>query len=233
MTRTESNWIQTFSGRQFWPLDPKPGDVDVADIAHALALKCRFAGHCKAFYSVAQHSVLVSTVVPEEEALWGLLHDAAEAYLADLPRPVKAETPAFRDAEGRIMRAVAERFGLAWPEPEGVKLADAVLLVTEQRDLMGPPPAPWFASRPAEPMAGKVEPVDWRAAERLFLARFEELTTGRPAPDPVLCDRCGTEGTAETFANWSWVDEDGERYERFLCPACECRAESDAYDSIP
>lgn len=85
----DNSWIQTFSGRQFFPLEPRVEDVCIEDIAHGLSNLCRYAGHCECFYSVAQHCLLVSRVVPREHALRGLLHDASEAYLIDVPRPIK------------------------------------------------------------------------------------------------------------------------------------------------
>ena len=84
--KRKGDWMQTHSGIQFWPLDPRPEDILIEDIAHALSNQCRFAGHCCFHYSVAQHSVLVSENVPAQDAMWGLLHDAGEAYLVDLPR---------------------------------------------------------------------------------------------------------------------------------------------------
>ena len=83
------DWIQTFSGGCFWPLDPRSSEVDIHDIAQSLAMTPRYRGHTVRFYSVAEHSVLVSRAVPPEYALWGLLHDAAEAYTADIPSPLK------------------------------------------------------------------------------------------------------------------------------------------------
>src|ERR1017187_10636100 len=77
--------ITTFSGIHFWPLLPNPADIRIEDIAHALSNQCRFAGHAREFYSVAEHSVRVSQLCPPEDALWGLLHDASEAYLTDVP----------------------------------------------------------------------------------------------------------------------------------------------------
>src|SRR4051812_31750950 len=88
-------YIQTYSGTEFWPLSPKAADVKLIDIAHALSNKCRFAGHCREFYSVAQHSVLVSRQLPDEFKLWGLLHDAGEAYFADIPNPIKIQYTLF------------------------------------------------------------------------------------------------------------------------------------------
>jgi hypothetical protein len=93
------DWIQTYSGRQFWPLDPRVEDVHLEDIAHALSNVCRYTGHVREFYSVAEHSVHVSWSCEPEDALWGLLHDASEAYLADMARPVKQNMPVYVAAE--------------------------------------------------------------------------------------------------------------------------------------
>lgn len=168
------SWIQTYSGRQFFPLEPRPADVDVVDVAHSLALQCRFNGHCRPFYSVAEHSVRVSRVLEGPLRLWGLLHDAAEAYISDLPRPLKATAPGFRAAEDRLLEVIVTRFGLEWPMPAAVADADDVLLATEMRDLMAPAPVAWPLR--AEPLPDPIIPVGHVEAERLFLARFAELT---------------------------------------------------------
>lgn len=167
------SWIQTFTGRQFFPLAARVEDIDVRDIAHSLALQSRFNGHCLRFYSVADHSIRVSRIVPEADALWALLHDAAEAYIGDLPRPVKANAPEFRGIEDRLLLVVAQAFGLPWPMPPSVRLADDRLLATEARDLMAPPPLSW--SLREEPLAERIEPLGWEAAEAAFLARYREL----------------------------------------------------------
>ena len=171
---TSMTWIQTYTGKQFFPGDPRRSDIDIVDIAHALSQQCRFNGHCLRFYSVAEHSVRVSLALPTDLALWGLLHDAAEAYVADLPRPVKARFPAFRDLEDRLLRRVVEKFGLPWPMPKAVHEADTILLATEARDLMAPPPAPWNLG--AEPLVEVIEPWSQENAKAAFLAKFEELT---------------------------------------------------------
>lgn len=171
------DWISTYSGLPFFPLAPRPEDVRIADIAHALARLCRFAGQCREFYSVAQHSVLVSGFCPPEDALWGLLHDASEAYLCDITSPVK-RSPAldgYRLIERQVQAAIATRFGLPQGEPPAVKDADQVLLRTEQRDLL-PMPAGWYADRVA--FGHRLVPLSAEAAEQLFLERFEELTGG-------------------------------------------------------
>ena len=167
------DWIQTWTGKPFRPLDPDPGSIDIRDIAHALSLLCRFNGHCHEFYSVAQHSVLLSRIVPREHALWGLLHDAAEAYVSDLPRPVKRQVPDFVAFEDRLLELIMQHFGLPWPMPPAVKRADDIMLATEQRDLMATPPEPWGV--PAEPMPAPIVPTPPAQAESAFLARFHEL----------------------------------------------------------
>jgi len=172
------DWMQTFTGRQFWPVDPRPEEVSIVDIAHALAHQCRYAGHCKSFYSVAQHSVIVSRTCDPRDALWGLLHDAAEAYLVDLPRPVKRFSDLgahYRDLEARLVRVICERFGLSVVEPPSVKHADDVALVTEMRDLMAPPPVVWREARNTEPLGMTIYPHSPEVAKREFLDRFEEL----------------------------------------------------------
>lgn len=173
-------WILTHTGRQFWPLAPRAEDVDIEDIAHALSMTCRYNGHCSEFYSVAQHSVLVSLYCPDEHALWGLMHDASEAYLPDVPRPVKPNLPGFKDTENRVMKAVCERFGLSPDEPKEVKEIDNRILWDEMVRLMG--------VKDAERVAhlGKlgVEIVPWTPAyaKMFFLERFYFLTGKLTAP---------------------------------------------------
>lgn len=130
--------IITYTGRLFWPLSPRLEDINALDICHALSNQCRFTGHTRFFYSVAEHSCRVSDILPDELKLTGLLHDASEAYLMDLARPVKEqrEMSLFREAEDKLMYNIAFHFGLTYPLPKEVKEADGILLVTEYRDLM-------------------------------------------------------------------------------------------------
>ncbi len=173
-------WIETFSGRRFYPLDPRAKDICVEDIAHALSMLCRFTGHVKTFYSVAEHCVRVSRTCDADDALYGLLHDASEAYIADMSRPLKysLDMKAYRDAERHIMLAVTEHFGLPSAEPASIKLADNILLVTEKRDLMPESPE-WAAFAEFKPLATKIVPWSPARAEREFLNRFDELTGSR------------------------------------------------------
>jgi uncharacterized protein len=167
-------WIQTVTGKQFWPTDARPEEVDIQDIAHALSMLCRFNGHCNRFYSVAEHSVHVSKVIEPEHARWGLLHDAAEAYLSDIPQPVKQELTLFHEFEERLLKVVAERFGLPIDIPVEVKQVDMIMLATEKAALMGEEPATW---------EGIQEPLDtsmilaWSpdVAKTEFLKHFHEL----------------------------------------------------------
>jgi len=172
----KGDWFQTFTGQQFWPLDPRPGDFNILDIANGLANTCRFNGHVKNFYSVAQHSVLVSLVVPEELALEGLMHDAAEAYLGDVIRPLKAALPEYKKIEERAERALAQQYGLRFPWPSKVKEADNCLLMTERRDVL---PAFREWTWRANPLPEEIIAwAPWRAKEE-FLSRFNALVKGR------------------------------------------------------
>lgn len=176
----KGDWMQTYTGVQFWPLDPRPEEVRLEDIAHSLANQCRYAGHVTRFYSVAQHSVLVSQIVPVGHSAWGLLHDATEAYLVDLPRPVKrysAMGSMYRDIETRLMLTICSRFGLPFDEPISVKAADDVLLMTEKRDLMPNCPAKWRES--AEPLPQIIRPWSPEEAEERFLVAAGRLLDGR------------------------------------------------------
>jgi len=170
-------WIQTFSGRRFYPLDPQPDQIDIIDIAHALSHLCRYVGHCKHHYSVAQHSLLVSQHVPAEHALWGLMHDAAEAYLGDVPRPIKALLPAYKDAERRVPAAICARFGLPPDEPPEVKRVDTAILADERRALLSKLDVSdheWGATEP--PLGIEIKPRIAFDAKWAFIERFGSLT---------------------------------------------------------
>jgi 5'-nucleotidase len=131
-------YIQTFTGRRFYPAAPSPEDIDIVDIAHALSMLCRYTGHVKKFYSVAEHCLHVSREVPPEYALQGLLHDAAEAYVNDLARPMKRQPgmERYKEIEEGIERVIAEKFHIDFPYHESVKVADTRMLYTERRDLL-------------------------------------------------------------------------------------------------
>jgi len=181
--RSDSNWIQTFTGRKFWPLDPEPADIVIEDIAHALSLLCRFTGHVRNFYSIGEHSIRASYLAPEQDALWALLHDSSEAYVSDMSSPLKYE-PGFGDiyrvAEKRLMACICERFGLPPIEPDSVRRADAQLLLTEKRDLLGPGPVWSHAWTGEKPLSSTIKPYgDPRIVESSFLLRFAVLDGAR------------------------------------------------------
>lgn len=170
------SWINTYTGRQFWPLAPRVVDIDIEDIAHALSLQCRFTGHVHEFYSVAQHCCLVAERVPKEDQLWALLHDAPEAYLIDLARPVK-RAPAlqgYRDAEARLMAVIAERFGLVGDMPASVEDADTRMLMTEAHSLMTMHPQ-WLVDAPWQRYPDIIDPWTPQIAKARYLNRFIAL----------------------------------------------------------
>lgn len=179
LDQRKGDWMQTYTGKQFWPLDPRAGEIDILDIAHSLSLQCRYAGHCQRFYSVAEHSVYVSQVIEPEFALLGLLHDAAEAYLVDVPRPVKPFLDGYAAMETRLQEEIAYKFGLWWDhrKTEAVKRADNAVLLAEKEDLMPNSPAPWNV--PGAAAGVRIMCLSPEAARGFFIKRFVELTEGR------------------------------------------------------
>jgi hypothetical protein len=176
-------WIETFTGKRFNVMQPKAEDICIEDVAHALALQCRFNGHSRVPLSIAEHCVRVSWLVEKlggtfEERKWGLCHDAGEAFLGDLPRPIKHGTQAgflFGSLEDGIMLAVCERFGLPPDEPLIVREADMVMLATERRDLMIQ--IDGWGDLP-EPLGETILPWTWKRAEREFLYEYALLVNG-------------------------------------------------------
>jgi len=175
--RTRSGW--------FYPFDPRPEEIHIRDIAHALSMLCRFGGHVRSFYSVAQHSVLVSLNVPEEFALVGFLHDATEAYIGDMVAPIKRQLPRFNYVEDLVWCAVVDRFDLTehgvdpttMAMPPEVKHADMRALVTEMRDLWSGPSEE--RSFEYEAWETPIIPQIQTTAEAAFERRWHELTGRR------------------------------------------------------
>ncbi|MDF7810480.1 hypothetical protein [Hymenobacter sp. YC55] len=173
-------WIQTFTGQDFDPFNPSPAKIKIEDIAHALANQCRFSGHTKQFYSVAQHCVEVaSRVAPEYQGL-ALMHDASEAYLADLPRPLKAmdQFQFYRDAEKVLQATINHKFGLTPTVAAklAIKTMDLQVLLMEVGLVMGPCNVPWNDASLAlvDPAPRRVgwKPLSPGAAKRDFLNVF-------------------------------------------------------------
>jgi hypothetical protein len=179
-------FIQTGSGRRFNPFAPERDQIEIDDIALALAHQCRFGGHCRVFYSVAQHSCLVADLVREQggdeiAALWGLLHDASEAYLVDLPHPLKHRSELGRlyaEAEGRLQQAICERFDLPLEPPALLKPIDRALLATERRTLAS---VAWYWPEldGVEPLDLEIEPWLPEPSREEFLGRYEALSSSR------------------------------------------------------
>jgi len=132
---------ETYSGNMFSFTDPGPEDIDIGDIAHALAHQCRYGGHSKRFYSVAEHCVLLSrwchgVGYPAEDVRTALLHDAAEAYVLDLPRPLKACVPGYKQIEEYVEKTVNATLEIPYPKPAWLKTLDLRMIVDERRQAM-------------------------------------------------------------------------------------------------
>jgi 5'-deoxynucleotidase YfbR-like HD superfamily hydrolase len=178
-------YLQTVTGRWVNPFDPDPEQLDARDIARALGNLCRFGGHSRAFYSVAQHSVIVSRLVEErggdtEDAFAALMHDATEAYLGDMPHPIKHRSllgAAFKAAEEHLENAIRERFGIKAEVPE-IKRADRALLATERRTFSA---ESWHWPELDGVEALDLEIIPWPPDEaaRAFADRFAELEARR------------------------------------------------------
>lgn len=176
-TWLRGHWMQTYTGRKFYPMAPAAEDVYPEDIAHALSLLCRYNGHVRRFYSVAEHCVHVSRSLGPEWALWGLLHDATEAYVGDMIRPLKLHMPDYRAAEDRVMVAIAERFGLSTAEmPDAVRQADNRVLLDERAALMSPAPDHWSVED-LEPLGVQIGGWTPSTAEHEYLWVLEGLTS--------------------------------------------------------
>lgn len=165
----KGNYVVTYTGTRFYPFDPRPEEIFIEDIAHSLSMQCRYNGHSEKFYSVAEHSVHVSHFC--DNKLWGLLHDAAEAYIGDLITPLKTSEGfgAYRKAEARIMKAVCKRFDLPQEMPEDVKKYDNVLLATEIRDLGLNIKSGFY------PLGFKINPMPPTETKMWFMRRFIEV----------------------------------------------------------
>lgn len=172
----DAPYVSTYLGNRFFLTRPHIDDVAIEDIAHGLAYQCRFNGQTSAFYSVAQHSLMVMALVPESERLPALLHDAAEAYLGDMVKPLKNLFPEFSAIESRVMEIIGQRFGVDLTRLHpSIKEADLVALATEKRDLMPHSTEPWTSISGIEPLAKRIEPLAPGDAKSAFLAAFAQF----------------------------------------------------------
>ncbi|WP_447876854.1 HD family hydrolase [Serratia fonticola] len=173
---SEYHYIRTHSGRHFCYEGISPDMIDISDIAQALSNICRFGGHLDNFYSVAQHSVLVSRLVPRAMALEALLHDGSEAYCQDIPAPLKALLPDYRDIERLVDIAIRCKFELPLEHSSLVKHCDLVMLATERRDLDIDDGDQWAILNGIKPTnLFTIHPLNPCQARSLFMARFHEL----------------------------------------------------------
>lgn len=185
MNKNSDSWIATYSGKEFDVYSPDLNDICIEDIAHALAYTGRYGGHTNYFYSVAQHCVLMTNHIQQQSwydkvghkwlAQWALLHDAAEAYVGDLPRPIKRAFPdnAFKNMENVVMSAIQEKFRLSGEEPALIKELDHNIVADEAMQLFQKMPSwvTWFTK------VGIIIDEAWSPdkAEMRFLAKYREL----------------------------------------------------------
>src|SRR6266568_2652169 len=163
----KGNYLILNSGQRFWPEDPRPEEFNIKDISYSLSMQCRFSGHCKKYYSVGNHSILVARELSRRYGdnrltLTGLLHDGSETVLVDLPRPIKTLKKLgedYREMEDKIQKCLAEKYNLIYPFPKEVMEVDSILLITEQRDIMPWPKdeKQWFEG--IEPLKNKINPL--------------------------------------------------------------------------
>lgn len=169
-------WIGLNSGRSFDLANPRDSILTIQDIAHSLANSCRFSGHCDKFYSIAEHSVMVSYLIEPEFAFDGLLHDVSEAVLGDVTTPLKKLLPDYNKIEVEIETVLFKRFGIEYPLRREVKVADLTALAIEKRDLMKNsghwPILDGLSIPPGITAYGKTPDV----AKAAFLRRFYELS---------------------------------------------------------
>lgn len=186
------DWIETFTGKKFHVMDPRPDEVDVRDIAHSLSMQCRYFGHVTRFYSVAEHSILLAKAVlreistsssPSFEPLrrtrtriakTALLHDASEAYTGDMARPLKNNMPAYMAVEAKIWGAIVEALGLIDPVPSIIKEFDSRIIADERAQGMAKSQNAW-ATDSLEPLGVELQFLDPRAAEDAMTRELSDV----------------------------------------------------------
>ena len=179
-------WIETYMGIAFRFSEPDMERVFAADIAHALSMKCRVNGHVRFHYSVAQHSVLMvewfrENGFPLDTQRMALLHDAHEAYLPDVPAPIKPHLPGWRDMENAVQEAIDSRFLEPLPANRwdnhayAVKLVDAKICITEARTLMPSMARRWNWAKDVEPLDVIVQSLTPEQVKGLFMNEFVRL----------------------------------------------------------
>lgn len=168
-------WLLTHRGMHLDLIDPQPDMIDPFDIVKGLSRESRFSGQTSKFYSVAQHSVLASKIVSPDLALEALMHDASEAYIKDIPRPLKQLLPDYRSIEQRLMSVIRVRFGLPSEQSQKVTEADIIMLATERRDLMPNDVTDWPILQGVKPLNQRIIPAHNIHAEAMFMQRMMEV----------------------------------------------------------
>lgn len=183
-TKQTKSSILLVNGDFFDFENPRGHEYDIKSIAHALSNLCRYTGHSKRFYSVAEHCVIVSRLVPEKYAFEGLMHDASEAYCGDVASPLKRLLPGYRKIEDGVQEAIAMYFGLSYPFPEEVHAADKLAYVTERvsisntgRDIL------WYTD--IQPANLEIKGLAPNSAYKLFMERYEEVTANATGYEQV------------------------------------------------
>jgi hypothetical protein len=180
--------IMLQSGAWFDFGSPQSSPFTIDDIAHGLANICRYSGQCNRFYSVAEHSLLVSETAVGFE-LEALMHDAAEAFLGDITRPLKQMLPDYKQIEGKVERAIFSRFHIQTPLPRQVKQADLRVLAAEQRQIMPPGTDGWLRGQDVVPAPIVVRHLPPEEAKLAWLERFEALYVPSPRVNSLISRR--------------------------------------------
>lgn len=176
---TSGNMLPTImihSGKYFDFLRPEDSIYEITDIAHGLSNICRFGGHCNEFYSVAQHCVMASQFVKGSHCYDALMHDAAEAFIGDIPSPLKMLLPDYKKIEKKIEADIFKRFNVNFPLPPEVKHIDLVMLATERRDLTPPDNGDWGILEGITPLRQTIKPWSPKEAYEAFINRYNKLT---------------------------------------------------------
>lgn len=173
---TTNSTIQTFTGEMFDVFNPQMEHINLKDISHALSMLCRYGGHCREFYSVAEHCVLMAGHFEKsgepELARAALLHDATEAYMGDVVRPLKSQLPLYRDVENRLQRLIFLNYGVYSEVPKEVKIAD-LCITTDEREMLLLP-RPWSID-PVEPLGVELQCWTHDQAEQAWLDSYWRL----------------------------------------------------------
>lgn len=213
-----AEFIETYTGRAFYPLSPKPEAISIIDIAHGLSLQCRYGGQISEFYSVAQHSVLLTYYAEQKlkatvaDCLQILMHDAPEAYMTDIPRPVKQYMPEYRAWDHNIDECIREWLGISsLKRPAFQAEIDSRIIIDERAQLKSNSGLDW--GHRFEPLGIKIMPWSPKEAEKQFLVRYAAYTAHIFNQPTYMCDEWQrnlhadyTDGVHEDIVNLIEVD---------------------------